>query len=58
MTETLDLTYRELVNELNLRMRGRKGEWDIPTKILVQLWFAKRAKLPVGITRKLKEEAA
>lgn len=51
MREMIDLTWKELNHEMKLRSMGKKGEWKLPTKVLLQLWFAKRANLPAAIAR-------
>lgn len=51
MNEVIDLTWKELCQELTVRKAGRKGEWKIPTEVLIQLWLAKRAKIPMAIGR-------
>lgn len=53
--ETLDMTFKEVKAELFLRSKGKKGEWKIATDTLVKLWMAKRANLPMGIARKIKD---
>lgn len=56
MKETIDLTWKELCGELRLRQKGKVGEWDIPTKMLMQLWTVKMARIPMGITRNAPDE--
>jgi hypothetical protein len=56
MTEQIDLTYRELCAEMHLRNKGKKGEWNIPSETLVQLFIQKRYGFKPVITRKVKEE--
>lgn len=56
MKENLDLRWKELCAELALRQKGKKGEWDIPTDLLVRYWMAKRVRLPMQLVRNLPDE--
>jgi hypothetical protein len=54
MNETIDLTKREIENEIHLRKKGKRGEWNISTGTLVKLYFMKTMNLPYGISRSVK----